>query len=126
MVLLLLASLLAGSCQQPTSDPDQAVRDLIVAHHWISDPAYQPPFATPDPAEFQVLFDVVGAANIDAGSRLGSWTYAGGVFTLHYTDTNATGGTAVTETTSSPTFTVTKTSLQFNYLGGLCHLIPVP
>lgn len=112
--------LLIGSCQQPTSDPDQAVRDLIVAHHWISDPAYAPP------PEDQVLFSVDGTFIMKAGTLHGRWTYVGGVFTISYYDNaDPTSGNLVTEISSGAAFAVTKTTLLFNYLFLPAHFIPL-
>jgi len=108
--LLLLASLLFTSCQQPTTDPDQAVRDLIIGTTWVPDET-RASWASP-----RAYFYQNGSALLN--STVATWSYKSGVLTLVYTQ----GTTVITEITISPSLSVTASSFSFNYLGGLCHL----
>jgi len=92
--LVLVLTLALVGCQQPTEDPDAAVRELLSNKLWYPDPT-----VANNPATTLYLYSD-GSAAI-TGKRLYSWSYQDGVLTIV--------GPLGTETTTAPA--VTKTTL---------------
>lgn len=114
--LVLLAGVLGLSgCEQPTADPDEAIRELIIHHNraWIVDET-KANHAAP-----VLVFSARGKLLIN-GATDGTWSYKKKVFTL----TRTVSGILVSDTTTVPDFLATKNQLNINYEGGLCHFIP--
>lgn len=110
--LLVLAALTLG-CEQPTADPDQVYRDLLVGKVW------HPAAAPASNAEPQLYFSSGGGVVI-GGSLAGTWSYDDGTFTLTRTVDSQT------DTTTAPDLVISASQLHINYLGGLCYLVPKP
>lgn len=82
--------LLLASCEQPTVDPDQKLRDTIVGLAWLSDPVA----GAADVVTPKMVFEVGGSVIID--SHRGTWSYVNAVFAIT--------GPLGTYQTTSPSF----------------------
>jgi len=109
-----LVWLLVVSCEQPTTDPDQAIRDLLIGPTWIQDDANYP---TEPGDTFRFATD--GSLNKGGADNWGRWSYKSGTLTLTYTD----GGSTVTETSSGANLAVTGSTLRLIFLGVTCHFV---
>lgn len=100
------------ACEQPTVDPDQKYRDLLVGTTWGPDPAYsgetQPPI---------FLFYRNGTAQIGAGFQ-GTWSYEKGTLTIQRTIDG------YVDVTTAPDLVISRGNLVFQYVGVLRHLVP--
>jgi hypothetical protein len=110
LLLLLLVFALAASCQQPTSDPDQPVRDLIESTTWDSDTVNFPT----DAMQIVVRFNLDGTVYYKSTLGQMTWSYKNSVLTVI--------GPLGTFTTTNPD--ISASHFYFNYGPGLCHMKP--
>lgn len=108
-VLVLLLGMMA-SCEQPTVDPDEKYRDLLVGPQWITNGDPQ------NHAEPTLIFRPDGTANLNGVNDAVRWTLKKKTLTLVHSQG--------TDVTTSDVFAVSTTELTLVYLGGTCHLIP--
>lgn len=109
--LVLLLGMMA-SCEQPTVDPDEKYRDLLVSTPWGPDPAYPD-----DPPAPVLIFYRNGTTQIGSGFH-GTWAYDGGVLTMKRTEDG------LTDETRRPELVISTGKLHIQYVGVLRHLIP--
>lgn len=110
--LLVLAALTLG-CEQPTADPDQVYRDLLVGKVWQ-------PATTPSSNAEPLLYFYSGGEVSIGGVIDGLWNYDNGVLILTRISFTQT------DTTTAPDLVISASQLHINYLGGLCYLVPKP
>jgi hypothetical protein len=118
LVLILLALVLAvAACKQPTTDPDQALRDLIVNKTWYHDDTNYPSETNPE----NFLFNPDGTGFTHGGTWTFTWTIVSGTLTITWTGVATTNAADVTSSLA-----ITSTTLVITYLQNPIHLTTIP